>query len=495
MAALRAAPRKAVLLSLLAGLCFWVPAVWFVSPVTIPGALTLAMYCAMWWVPVGVLWARALSVWKPEMPLAGTRFLVGGTAWWCLMEWVRGWFLTGFPWNGMGVSQADNLPLIQLAAIGGVGLVSFVVVSMNWGIGLSVISFAVTVRQRGARRMHPELYGPILLMVVAFSHGMRQIRAEQGVAYRTLRVAVVQPNVEVKWSEQTAEEIRRILWGLSDLALSQRPDLLLWPETALPDELRISEVSANLVGRLVDTHGIPILLGSLDVEITHVPDAPRPEVAFYNAAMLIGGDGVLESLYWKRHLVMFGEYMPFSKWLPFLRSLTPMPEDVTPGFEAGIMDLPGLETRVGVLICFEDLMPYLSRDLVAEGAELFVNLTNDGWFDPFWGSRAHLDHAIFRSVEFRRPTVRATNTGVSAWIDTRGVVMDRLIDEEAGTYRVRGFSTFEVQVPSSPQHTFYHRHPRVFPMLFAILSLLLPWRRQDAGAFTPQLPDPDGQKR
>ncbi|MCC5848814.1 MAG: apolipoprotein N-acyltransferase [Verrucomicrobia bacterium] len=485
MAALRARPEQCKRLSFIAGLAFWVPAVWFISPVTKAGALSLAMYCALWWVPSGVLWARALVTWRREKPLMGIRFLLGGSAWWCLMEWARGWAITGFPWNGLGVSQVDNLPLIQLASLGGVEAVSFVVVAMNWGIGLSVFSFMQTLRERGARRMHPELYVPILMLAVAFSWGMRQIRAERNAPMYRLRVGVVQPNVEVKWEAESAVEIRRILWEISDLALSQRPDLLLWPETALPDELRFSRDSANLVQSLVDEHGIPILLGSLDVKITETDDPKAPEVTYFNAAMLIRGDGVLEDIYLKRHLVMFGEYMPFARHFPFLRSLTPMPEDVTPGTEVGTMDLPHDEdrpaVRVGLLICFEDLMPYLSRDLVDAGTDLFVNLTNDGWFDPWWGSRAHLDHAVFRSIEQRRPTVRSTNTGVSAWIDTQGVVRDRVEDPQTGKYRVRGFSTFEIEIPREPVFTFYQRNPALFPILFGLMSLLLPWRPDRRG--------------
>lgn len=470
--ALRLRPDRAAGLSLAGGLVCWIPGVWFVSPVTVPGALALGMYCALYWLPAGVLWGRMLRVWEPERPVLALRFVVGGAAFWSLLEWVRGWFLTGFPWNGLGISQSKNLPLAQLASLGGVELISFVVAAVNFGVALSLMSLAMNLKKRRARRMHPELYAPILLLVVSTSWGTRELRGLRTVPVDVLRVAVVQPAIEVKWEKESADDIRRILWELSEIALMDKPDLLLWPETVLPDELRYSPESWHLVTQLVNTHGVPILLGTLD--FMPVGD-DLEDRHFFNAAMLVGPEGILLEKYWKRHLVMFGEYIPFSRVFPFLRSLTPMPEDITPGTEPGVFELPAQEMRAGILICFEDLMPYLSRDLVAEEVDLFVNLTNDGWFDPWWGSLAHLDHALFRSIEQRRPTVRATNTGVSAWIDHRGVVRERLEHGEDG-HRARWFKTFHVDVPREPlPSTFFHRHPSLFAMLFALLSLLQPF--------------------
>ena len=191
---------------------------------------------------------------------------------------------------------------------------------------------------------------------------------------------------------------------------------------------------------------------------------------FYNSAFLIDPSGNIIDDYRKQHLVMFGEYMPFAGWLPFLRALTPMPEDVTPGTGSGVLRLDSAGMSLGMLICFEDLMPGLARKRVEEGADLFLNQTNDAWFDPLWGSTAHLSHAVFRSVEQRRPTVRVTNSGVSAWIDPRGVVRDRIEDPLTGQIRIRGFKTFEVDVQRDAGMTFFHRRPYLFPALWILLS-------------------------
>lgn len=469
--ALRSRPASAGSLSLVAGLACWIPSVWFLQPVTWMGLLVLGAYCALYWVPAGWLWAKGLSCWSPEKTLTGLRLVVGGSAVWVLLEMLRGALFTGFPWNHLGVAQVDNPPLIQLAALGGVPLISFLLVAMNFGLALTALRLGQRLLTRGAWRVQAELYLPLFLMALAFRWGMGELRRQQQMPVQTLRIAVVQPNVDVKWETDRAPEIRRILWELSELAIALNPDLLLWPETALPDELRYSEESWGLV-RALARKGVPILLGTLDLQAEERLDAD-PLLHFYNAAMLIDADGRLLDLYWKRHLVMFGEYIPFGNMLPFLRSMTPMPEDVTPGEVPGIMELTTGET-VGVLICFEDLMPYLARDLVRSGAELFVNLTNDGWFDPFWGSRAHLDHAVFRSVEFRRPTVRATNTGVSSWIDFRGQVRERIADPDTGAVRVRGFKVFTVEIPQQPEDTFFARHPSAVLWGALLAALLMP---------------------
>lgn len=467
--ALRLHPEASLRLGYLAGCCFWLPSLWFLSPVTIPGAVLLAAYCALYWLPVAWAWGRFLTAWSSSRILDSLGFVLWGSAGWCAMEWIRGWFLTGFPWNELAVTQWENYGILQLASVGGTGLISFVIVMMNLGIGLSLMGLLEQVGNRQRNRMHPELYLPILVLAVSFTWGMRQLRNRlpETLPHRILRVAAVQPLSSNKWSEELARENFRVLWELSDAAASLNPDLVVWPETALPEELRYSTTAASMVRRLT-ADGVPLLAGSLDFEI--VETRGEVERVFYNSAFLIQSPGTIVSEYRKQHLVMFGEYMPFAKWLPFLRSLTPMPEDVTPGDGNGTLELPEEGVKLGMLICFEDLMPGLAHSRAEEGADLFMNQTNDAWFDPLWGSHAHLAHAVFRSVEQRRPSVRVTNSGVSAWIDVRGVVRDRVEDPLTGDYRIRGFKTFEVEIPQEQETTFYHRFPFLFPGCALVLT-------------------------
>ncbi len=476
LGALRLYPSAAGRLSFVAGLCMWVPSLWFLSPVTIPGALVLAVYCALYHVPAGLAWSGLLKGWEPGRPVVALRVVVGGAAFWAALESLRGWLFTGFPWNGLGISQWENYALIQVASLGGVEAVSFILVLMNLGIGMGLLGVLENVGKGGGRRMHPELYFPVLVLTMAFTWGGRELRRQQRVDRETLRVAVVQPLADNKWSEELAEDNYRVLEELTEGALVTGPELVLWPETAIPEALRRFARPAELVRRLTNK-GVPILLGSLDIDI--LPREGGIETRYTNSAFLVEPGGVLAGDYRKRHLVMFGEYIPFGGLLPFLRSLTPFEDDVFPGEEPGLMDLRLRDLRLGVLICFEDLMPASAHELAAGGARLLVTLTNDAWFDPFWGSHAHLAHAVFRSIEQRRPGVRSTNSGISAWIDERGVVRQRIEDPLTGQYRIRGSSPFDIEVPRAPETTFFHRHPRAFPLAAWFLSLLLlPPRRR-----------------
>jgi len=435
----------------------------------------LAAYCALYWIPVGWVWARLLKEWTPDRPLLALRLTIGGAAWWCLIEYLRGWLLTGFPWNYLGASQWENYSLLQLASLGGTLALSFLLVLLNLGIALSLAGLFESLGKRQPRRMHPELYLPILLLVVSFSWGGRELRRLSQKPTQSLKIAVIQPLAANKWSPELALDNFRVLWELSDAALSLKPDLLLWPETAVPEELKHSKTATELVRSLVKS-GTPLLVGSLDYE--DLSDDDQLERVYYNSSFMIRPDGMLDSEYRKKHLVMFGEYMPFGKFLPFLRSLTPMPEDVTPGNKDGVLPLPGSELNLGMLICFEDLMPNLSRELVEGEADLFVNQSNDAWFDPLWGSHGHLANAVFRSVEQRRPMVRGTNSGISAWIDPRGVVMDVIEDPLTRKRQIRGFKVFDVQIPEQQEITFYHKYPYAFLLFCGVLSFLLITRKE-----------------
>ncbi len=491
---LRLYPGSVKRLGYTAGLVMWIPSLWFLSPVTIPGLMFLAAYCALYWIPVGMVWGGFLRTWHPQFPLKAVRLVLGGAAWWCLMEQFRGWALTGFPWNPLGVSQWQNYGLIQLASLGGVTAVSFVLVSMSLGVGISLLSLMETVGRRVPRRMHPELYLPILAMAVAFTWGIRNMRSVVEQETRLLRVQVIQPNMPMnqKWDQAQVMENYRVVWELSDKMMGLNPeqivqdletgafqmvlpketrmgDVLIWPETSLPETYTAPQAKVMLED--LQQYGIPMILGTLQSRTRMVDE--QVERQYWNASILHTPEGKVGGVYRKKHLVMFGEYIPFGNLLPFLRSLTPFPEDVTAGEGSGVLTLESSDpTQLGMLICFEDLMPYLSRQLVQEGAEVLVNQTNDAWFDPFWGSEAHLAHAVFRAVEQRRPMVRAANSGVSVWIDSRGVVQKRLEDRE-GIFRLRGGASFNVKVPVEPTLTLYHRAPFAFPIVCLALSFLI----------------------
>ena len=197
-----------------------------------------------------------------------------------------------------------------------------------------------------------------------------------------------------------------------------RPDLIVWPETATPYCVTDERYgSLDLVKDLCRL-GVPLLVGSMDAWETN------GEVICYNASFLFDADGRIVQRYDKQHLVPFGEYIPLSGAIPILARLAPMGWNCTPGREATVFRLAASDTRFSALICFEDAMPWLSREFVRRGARLLVNQTNDAWFDRTSGPAQHLAQCVFRAVENRVPVVRVANSGVTCLIEANGLIVD-----------------------------------------------------------------------
>jgi len=188
---------------------------------------------------------------------------------------------------------------------------------------------------------------------------------------------------------------------------------------------------------------------------------------YYNAAMLFDLRGDLLGSYYKQHLVLFGEYIPFEGKIPLINALTPIGSSFTPGPSPARMRIPGDPRGFCVLICFEDSLPYLARRAARAGATWLVNQTNDSWFDPDCGSVQHLANAVFRSVETRLPMLRCANTGITCAIDRSGRISQTLAP------RTEGFHIAEI-TPSGPEQaeTFYVRRGDLFAQACLLSSIL-----------------------
>jgi apolipoprotein N-acyltransferase len=403
------------------------------------------------------------------------------SAWWAGLELARSTWFTGFPWNPLGATQYRNAALLQPAAWGGVSAVSALVVWVNAGLAVTVLQY-IERRGQWGRRPHPEIIAAFLVVAVTFAWGVKRLRATPP-GEAPIRVALIQTNIpqEEKWDEATIATIYQRLRDLTLGALrAGSSDLIIWPETALPDDVATSVPSYNLVYELV-TNGTPILVGSMD---THWPEAGRP--TFYNSSFLFDANGEPLFVYDKQHLVPFGEYIPLPHLLPFLKALTPIQESFSAGTTSTLFRLPGRDVPFSALICFEDTVAHLARAAVRNGARLLINQTNDAWFDPYAASRQHMIQAILRAVENGVPLVRVANTGVSCVIDRRGVVTSRLEDPEGGT-RFAGFKLTEVRpAPAEFPLTFYTRQGNLLPgaaglAALALLSVLLRLERLPRG--------------
>ncbi len=437
----------------LTGAVFWLISIHWLTRVTVAGWFTLALYCALY----VALFALVLSFWLRRFGvsswLANLGFMATAALSWAGFEYLRSVLFTGFPWNPLGASQHANLALIQIAAWGGVYAVSGVVVGLNAAVALTILRY-LSSRRQGRRALYPEMIVALALLLAVFLAGARELKRPEPPS-APLRVALIQPNIpqDEKWDAAKIELIYTRLSELTRAALrAGRPDLIIWPETALPDDVRSSAPSYQLVYELA-TNGVPILLGSMD---TAYPDDGHP--LYYNSAFLFDGGGHIAQTYDKRHLVLFGEYIPWGGALSFINALTPIQESFTAGSTSTVFQLERPACAFSTLICFEDTVARLAREAVRNGARLLINLTNDAWFDPSSASRQHMIQCVFRCVENRVPGVRVANTGVTCCLDAKGRVTALLADVD-GVTAVTGFKTAEVKVPleQSP-HTFYTRH-------------------------------------
>src|SRR5206468_453972 len=244
-------------------------------------------------------------------------------------------------------------------------------------------------------------------------------------------VAVMQPSIEqpLKFEPGHAAKTVGIYFSLTQRAGAQRPDLIVWPETALPTVLRRDTEMLRALGSLSSSLGVPLLVGSIDAD-----GAPVPRLR--NSAFLVTERGIA-GRYDKIHLVPFGEFVPLSGMIGFVRGWAEFIADLEPGSKTSVF--PGPPAPFGVVICYEGIFPELVRDFVKGGARLIVNMTNDGWFGRTSGPWQHLAMYPFRAVEHRVTVVRAANTGVSAFIAPTGQIVRRISLFERSTMTERVF--------------------------------------------------------
>jgi apolipoprotein N-acyltransferase len=270
-------------------------------------------------------------------------------------------------------------------------------------------------------------------------------------------VTLVQPSIPqtLIWNGSKEQERFRELLRLSEQALTNATDLLVWPEAAIPKLLRYDPEIREGVTQLARTHQVWMIVGSDDVEPD--PDSGPRATRYFNCAFLISPAGEIVERYGKRHLVIFGEYIPFVRWLPFLKWFTPIDGGFTAGTEATRFELTDLKVSLAPLICYEDVFPQLARAGAVGDTDLLVNLTNDGWFGEGAAQWQQAAGAAFRAVENGLPLVRCANTGLSCWMDAGGGIREIVTDDAGGVYGA-GFRTVTIPLVDQRAPTFYQQH-------------------------------------
>jgi len=374
---------------------------------------------------------------------------------WVALEYLRSFLLTGFPWANLGYSQYLNLPFIQMADITGAYGLSFVILLVNGTL--------FRVLHQWPKKAFPvkEVVFTVLILLGFLIYGYLKMGVvdRKMIGNPSLRIGLVQGNIDqsIKWDESFQMETLKIYEKLSSRVAEEKPDLILWPETATPFFFQDAKEYQPFVLDISKKTNAFLLFG------TPTYKARKGKVDHYNSAYLVSPSGELVGKYDKIHLVPFGEYVPLQDLLFFIGSLGEGIGDFKSGKEIFNFSLP--QGQFGVLICFEIIFPDLSRRFVKKGANFLVTITNDAWFGRTSAPYQHFSMATFRAVENRVFIARAANTGITGFIDPRGKILKKggIFTEEAinGTIRL------------SNQKTFYTLYGDIFAWICSVLSILL----------------------
>ncbi len=423
-------------------------------------SIYLALHFAFWSWLVGLIKPKTFTTSWRNLLVA---FLAACA--WATHEWTRGWLFSGFGWNGLGVALHAEWPMIQIAEFTGVVGTSFAVAFAN------IIAVTTPLRlfaEARTHRMRPHFDLTLTMVGIVSLLAFGLHRVQHSSPAKTVRLAAVQASVPQlqKFDPRFTGEIFERFQRLSEIALAANPapDLLVWPESSMPDPVRDqNSESYRFITDFSAAMKTDLMLGTLDVDDGHE----------YNAALLVSNNGEQVQIYRKVHLVPFGEYIPLRHSFPLFAAVasTWVTGDLTAGTKHTVFNLTNADVHVAPLICFEDTVGDLVRRFVLNGANLLVDVTNDGWFLHSFGSRQHVANAIFRCVENRRPMVRAANTGVTCFVNEFGRVTQLLQDDTGNTF-TEGVLTGSVDVPQDGRLTFYAQHGELFAKLCVAVTLV-----------------------
>jgi apolipoprotein N-acyltransferase len=462
--------RSSFLLGLVSGFVFYsITCYWVWPTITVAGggvvlafsgAFLLAGYLALYW-------GLAALFWKYSHRLNSFFGCFAIAAVWVLADYIRTYLFSGFPWASLGYSQWKDLALVQIAEWTGVYGVTFLIVLFN----SAIVQFIALRRPSLAKGARVGLVAGITVLVLCGIGLFRYFQiSRESTGVDSVSVAVLQGNIDpyVKWDTEGLRSSIRVYSELLEKTASKRPepDVVVWPESAIPallaDESGLMHWALPLVQQVDASH----LIGALT-------QASPEKHGYFNSLYLLKPDGEIGGVYHKVHLVPYGEYIPMER---FLRSFIPLLREVG-GFKSGrdIKTLKDTKATFGPLICYETLFPGLSRNLVRKGANVLVNITQEGWYRSLAFAYQSLGVAVFRAVETRRPLVRAGNTGISAFIDQSGNVSKTLPLGVSGVLIDR-------VIPCSFL-TFYVKYGDIFVIICAvILTAVIIYGRRKYGS-------------
>jgi apolipoprotein N-acyltransferase len=436
-----------------AGTCYWIYSTMqqfggMSVPMAVLVMLLFSLYLGLYHGAFGLLISLAA-----RKSLSDRFALVLAPFLWVAVELART-RITGFPWDLLGITQVDNFPLVRVARVAGVYGVSFEIMIVN-------VAFAAAFLLK--REKQKQMLAAAGVAALILQSGIWVPVPKEEADHSAV---LVQQNIPIIPEPWTADYLTGTLRDLTWISvqppggLQHKPSLVVWPESPAPFFTTSSTVR-NAIGSVAQQTNAWVVAGTLGQREASNPQDMNSDT--YNSGSLFNPSGQLVTRYDKVHLVPFGEYVPFRKIFGFASGLTEQVGDFSRGTSRA--PLQAGDESLGVFICYESIFPDEVRQFAANGAQVFVNISNDGWYGDSGAWAQHLRQARMRAIENARWLLRDTNTGVTASIDPEGRIVAR-VDRKIRTALQAPYALTNVT-------TFYTRHGDWFAYLCAIISTVV----------------------
>ncbi len=452
----------------------------WVASVSWLGAILLPLYLAVYW---GLFGWFAATIGKPRKnggAWESLRVAFCHGAVWAGCELLRGWVITGISWNVMGTALGETPVMAQGADLLGVA-----------GLSLVLVFFQALLVQAGQNRKRREVGIAALLVGSLYGYGKFRIAMEakgESVRLKTLLVQldIPQDAARVLWTDLETHQAYEVetLKALDALKSPdgkispQWPDWVMWPECALTGRILRTDdggwgtwqINLDTIAQVREAGPFSLIYGVNELEAEKRGEGlvMKENGKAYNSIAVMSPSDELQT-YRKRHLVIFGETIPFVDSIPWLKQIYEQQSGAeyhgsfTPGDSLEPLPILAGETMIGAIptVCFEDSVPRLTRKFVRPGPQVIINVTNDGWFKESAAAAQHFAYARFRAIELRRPMLRCANTGVSAAIDSTGSTAhpdsgkSQILTDAKGSHFTRGSLLTELKIPLHPTFSLF----------------------------------------
>ncbi len=416
-------------------------AIFWITNVTNLGFILLLLYLSVFSVLFFLLGRYFLN--KPYL-------IVSLPALWVVLEFLKENIWCGFSWANLGYSQYQSIKFIQIADIGGVKAITFLIVVCN--VLIWELFFCCRKYSRKKQAVKTVLFALVILGCFMYSaYSLHKFGRQDKIKEKFLKFSLIQPNIpqELKWNINLSG---KIVDHLAELTKTSNVDsLVIFPEAAWP--FLITENNRGLLSQFVKNSKRDVLIG-----------APVEESGkFYNEAMFINKDGRMVGSYQKIKIVPFGEYIPFRKFLGFISVVNSI-GDMSRG--KIVKKFTYDSVNFSVLICFEDIFSNHVAEF-SKGNDFLINITNDAWFDGEPQASQHFAIMTLRAIENRIPIIRSSNTGISGWVSASG--KPETMNQNGKEVFFSGTGNFEIMLDR--QKSFYTKYGELFLLICCFFAL------------------------